>query len=123
MTDTTTDGAAPAHGLASLIRELVSAMTDPGVPYSLIDVIHAEIEAKYGAELVPVAAAEAERQVAGFQWAARRWDGEIHTVESEGAARLRVRSANGEPSKRHWYTAVLHRDGADCEWVEVAFDA
>lgn len=110
-------------GLADLIQQLIHAITNPDTSASLIDDIHAEIQAKYGADLVPVAAAEAEQAIENFRWAVRRWDGHIRTVGSEGAARLLVRSANGEPSKRHWYTAVLQRDGADGEWVEVESDA
>jgi hypothetical protein len=113
MTATRKPATAHPHGLAGLIQQLVSAMTD----------IHAEIEAEYGADLVPVAADEAERAIEGFRWAVRRWDGHIRTAASEGAARLLVRSANGEASRRHWYTAVLHRDAADGEWVEVESDA
>lgn len=113
---------ATTHGLADLIQQLVHAMTDPGAPYGLIDDILGEVEARYGAGLVSIAAFEAEQRIESFQWAARRWDGTIHTAESEGAARLRVCSANGEPSKRNWYTAVLFRATPDGEWVEVASD-
>lgn len=112
-----------APGLADLIQQLIHAMAETDTPASLIDDIHAEIQAKYGADLVPVAASEAEQAIENFRWAVRRWDGHIRTVGSEGAARLLMRSANGEPSKRHWYTAVLHRDGAGGEWIEVEFDA
>lgn len=113
---------AAADGLADLIQQLAHAMTNPDAPYGLIDDVLGEVEARYGADLVSVAASEAEQRIEGFQWAARRWDGEIHTAESEGAARLRVRRANGDPSKRNWYTAVLFRAKPDGEWVEVASD-
>jgi hypothetical protein len=104
------------------IRQLIAAMTNPDAPYSCIDDILGEVEAAHGPDAVVTVSTEAHRRIEAFQWAVRRWNGEIRTAETEGAARLLVVSANGEPSKRWWYTAVLHRDEPGGPWVEVASD-
>lgn len=108
--------------LLDTARCLANAIADPKVGPSLIDDICAGVEAGYGPDAVVAVSDEAARILNDCRWAARRWDGHVRAVATELEAWSLVRSANGEPSKRHWFTAVLRRDEPGGPWIEVASD-